>query len=115
MLRGGGALALKSTLAAGAKDDSVSCANSQAFIDQVNAGYETVHRKFEEQFWGTKMALSKGTKLADGTAPEDYSVSALTETKKAMEAFLADEQKLAEARKWLEDPSGTEDQKKVRF
>lgn len=113
MLRGGGALALKSTLAAGAKDDSVSCANSQAFIDQVNAGYETVHRKFEEQFWGTKMALSKGTKLADGTAPEDYSVSALTETKKAMEAFLADEQKLAEARKWLEDPSGTEDQKKT--
>jgi len=113
MLRGGGASTLKASLATG-QETAFDCANSvQAFIDEVNAGYEQVHRKFEEQFWGTKMALSKGTKLADGTAPEEYSVNALTETKKAMESFLADEKKLAEARKWLDDPSASEDQKKT--
>ena len=31
--------------------------DAQSFIDEVNAEYEARHRDFEEQFWGTKMAL----------------------------------------------------------
>jgi len=57
------------------------------FIDEVNSQYEVLHRDFEQQFWGTKMALSG-----------DYSVSKLTETKEKMEAFLADADKLKRTR-----------------
>jgi len=32
--------------------------HDQEFIDQVNSGYEVVHKAFEAQFWGTKMVLS---------------------------------------------------------
>ena len=55
-----------------------------SFINSVNTDYEALHKSFEEQFWGTKMALSD----------ERYSVPELTRTKGEMEAFLADEQKL---------------------
>ena len=60
-----------------------------------------VHTKFEEQFWGTKMALKDGTLLSSGTAPPNYSVSALTETKQRMEDFLADPKKLERTRELL--------------
>ena len=61
------------------------------FIDSTNAGYEKLHLAYELQFWGTKMALS---------GPE-YSTDELTRTKGEMEAFLADESKLAKTRDLL--------------
>ena len=62
-----------------------------SFINSVNTEYEALHKSFEEQFWGTKMALSD----------ERYSVPELTRTKGEMEAFLADEQKLKMTREHL--------------
>jgi hypothetical protein len=64
---------------------------ARTFINEVNTRYETLHRAFEEQFWGTKMAL----------AADKYSVSELTRTKEEMEAFLADEAKLSRSRELL--------------
>jgi len=61
------------------------------FIDSTNASYESLHRAFELQFWGTKMAL----------AGPQYSTDELTRTKGEMEAFLADESKLAQTRDFL--------------
>ena len=49
-----------------------------SFINDVNTKYEALHRDFEEQFWGTKMALSD----------EKFSVAELTRTKGEMEASL---------------------------
>ena len=39
---------------------SVAAEQVQSFINTVNTGYESVHKRFEEQFWGTKMALPDG-------------------------------------------------------
>lgn len=86
---------------------------AQDFIDYVNVEYEKVHRTFEEQFWGTKMGLPNGTPLADGRKPEEYSVEELTRTKQEMENFLADEKKLEQSRKWLQDGSLSSEQAKV--
>jgi oligoendopeptidase F len=61
------------------------------FIDSTNTNYERLHRAFEYQFWGMKMALSSPT----------YSTDELTRTKGEMEAFLADESKLAKTRELL--------------
>jgi hypothetical protein len=61
------------------------------FIDATNAQYERLHRAFELQFWGTKMALSGS----------EYSTSELARTKGAMEDFLADESRLAKTREFL--------------
>ena len=72
-----------------------------------------VHRKFEEQFWGTKMALSNGTPLSSGTAPAEYSVAALTETKRLMEDFLADPKKLERTRELLKASDLSPEQRKV--
>ena len=62
----------------------------QTFIDETNAEYERVHVLFEEQFWGTKMALQAGT----------YSTALLSATKEAMESFLGDEENLAKATRY---------------
>jgi oligoendopeptidase F len=61
------------------------------FIDSTNTNYKRLHRAFEYQFWGTKMALSSPT----------YSTEELTRTKGEMEAFLADKSKLAKTRELL--------------
>ena len=37
---------------------TAAAADAQLFIDGVNVEYENLHRAFEAQFWGTKMALS---------------------------------------------------------
>ena len=66
-----------------------------SFINSVNTDYEALHKSFEEQFWGTKMALSD----------ERFSVPELTRTKGEMEAFLADEQKLKTTREHLANTS----------
>jgi hypothetical protein len=65
---------------------------AQAFVNTVNTEYEELHRAFEMQFWGTKMALSG----------DSYSVPELTRTKGEMEGFLADEEKLQKVRELLQ-------------
>jgi hypothetical protein len=72
---------------------AASAANTDVanFIDATNAQYERLHRSFELQFWGTKMALSSS----------EYSTAELTRTKCEMEEFLADESKLAKTREFL--------------
>jgi len=71
-------------------------AEIQQFIDETNAEYERVHRAFENQFWGTKMALKKG----------DFSTEQLGSTKEAMEAFLRDADRLARAKAYAADARG---------
>ncbi len=38
-------------------------AAAQAFVDEFNQSYESKHLAFEQQFWGTKMALSDTSDL----------------------------------------------------
>eukprot|EP00400_MALV-I_sp_L67-5_P001204 gene1203-727_t len=74
----------------------------QAFIDAYNAEYEKVHVAYEDQFWGTKMALSG-----------DYSTDLLTSTKASMEDFLKSQDRLDATKKMLEKDNLTDEQKKV--
>jgi oligoendopeptidase F len=53
----------------------------RAFVQQFNEAYAMKHSAFEEQFWGTKMALSHGG---------PYNSDLLTQTKTALEDFLSD-------------------------
>jgi len=99
-----GAAFLTQSRAASASPSAATCkmaSSIKEFIDTTNEGYEKVHRSFEEQFWGTKMALSNGTPLADGNCPATYSIDELTRTKMEMEAFLADSGKLEKTREFL--------------
>lgn len=73
------------------------------FIDSTNASYERLHRDFELQFWGTKMALSGAS----------YSTAELMRTKGEMEAFLADEAKLKKTRELLESVPADSDHAKT--
>jgi oligoendopeptidase F len=118
-LAGAAFLLPKARSAHGAAISSTSCkmtAGLKDFIDQTNSQYEKVHRSFEEQFWGTKMALSDGTVLADGKGPSKYSVDELTRTKMEMEAFLADPAKLEKTREFLKaDGLGEEELKTLKI
>jgi hypothetical protein len=60
-----------------------STSTAQAFVDRFNADYETKHEAFEQQFWGTKMALAN-------TDETTYSAENLTKTKTEMENLLSD-------------------------
>lgn len=103
------------------------------FIETINTEYEKVHKSFELQFWGTKMALGG----------EAYSVPELTRTKAEMEvvrlrlthtgahashaslmrvgrarvsppqAFLASKEKLAQTREYLASSDLTDDERKT--
>lgn len=75
----------------------------QAFINETNAEYERVHKAFEDQFWGTKMALSG----------DCFSAEKLSSTKDEMEAFLADQKRYDLVQKWVGSGIGTEEQKKT--
>ena len=86
---------------------------AQAFIDGVNEQYELLHTEFEAQFWGTKMGLTAAHVPLSGGATATYSVSELTRTKQALEAFLGDESKLKRARALLEAPDLGDDHKKT--
>jgi hypothetical protein len=77
--------------------------SAQSWLDGVNTEYEKLHREFELQFWGTKMALSDAK----------YSVTELTRTKGEMEAFLADQEKLTKAREYLAEEELSEEQRKT--
>ena len=73
------------------------------FIETINTEYEKVHKSFELQFWGTKMALGG----------EAYSVPELTRTKAEMEAFLASKEKLAQTREYLASSDLTDEERKT--
>lgn len=75
-------------------------ASLQAFIDEVNSEYEKVHFEFEEQFWGTKMALKD----------PKFSAAHLSETKGKMEAFLSEPSRLEATKKWLASGVASEEQ-----
>eukprot|EP00521_Asterionellopsis_glacialis_P016612 CAMPEP_0195294444 /NCGR_PEP_ID=MMETSP0707-20130614/15012_1 /TAXON_ID=33640 /ORGANISM="Asterionellopsis glacialis, Strain CCMP134" /LENGTH=649 /DNA_ID=CAMNT_0040355425 /DNA_START=84 /DNA_END=2033 /DNA_ORIENTATION=- len=64
---------------------------AQAFVNRFNDAYATKHHAFEEQFWGTKMALAS-------TDEKPFSAELLSKTKQEMESLLADEEKLKEAK-----------------
>lgn len=65
---------------------SAPASDTAAFIAQLNARYEEVHRSFEDNFWATKMNL-KGC-----------STEALSRTKTEYENFLGDAANLAAVR-----------------
>jgi Peptidase family M3 len=56
---------------------------ASAFVNEFNNMYEKKHEAFEQQFWGTKMALKD-------TADVTYSAENLSKTKKDMEDLLSD-------------------------
>lgn len=61
-----------------------------AFIDEFNSKYLSVHKNFEDNFWSTKMNLT-------GASTQD-----LVETKVAMDEFLGSKANLAEVRAKME-------------
>ncbi len=61
---------------------------AQIFVDKFNESYAEKHEVFENQFWGTKMALSNGV----------YSTALLSKSKKEMEDLLSDADVLKEAK-----------------
>lgn len=75
----------------------------QAFLDETNLEYERVHKTFEDQFWGTKMALTGGT----------FSSEKLSSSKDDMEAFLRDQERHQKVQEYLAKGEGTEEQKKT--
>jgi len=74
----------------------------QGFIDKANAEYESVHKAFEDQFWGTKMDL-------EGT----FNTELLTSTKNDMEAWLRSRERLDETRSFLKEADISAEQRKV--
>jgi len=74
----------------------------QTFIDKTNVEYDRLHKAFEDQFWGTKMALSG-----------PFSTECLTRTKNEMEGFLQDQGRHKQVKEWMSSGKGSEDQKKV--
>ena len=82
---------------------------AQSFVDDFNLRYAAKHEAFENQFWGTKMALAS-------TAKTPYSTDLLSRTKKEMEDLLSNPEMLGKAkshRKTLADQPDHEDLKKV--
>lgn len=67
------------------------CHSTQAFVDKFNESYAEKHKAFENQFWGTKMAL----KSTDATP---YSTDLLSSTKKEMEDLLSNQKVLDDAK-----------------
>jgi len=79
-------------------------AAAQAFVNGFNNDYAAKHERFEEQFWGTKMNLQ------NGEVP--YNSDALSKTKADMEAMLADDKTLREARGHLKAIENASDEVK---
>eukprot|EP00930_Biecheleria_cincta_P055071 TRINITY_DN41440_c0_g1_i1.p1 TRINITY_DN41440_c0_g1~~TRINITY_DN41440_c0_g1_i1.p1 ORF type:complete len:635 (-),score=127.93 TRINITY_DN41440_c0_g1_i1:9-1892(-) len=75
----------------------------QLFIDETNLEYERVHKAFEDQFWGTKMAL----------AGELYSSSKLSTTKGEMEAFLRNQDRHKKVQELLATATCSEAQRHI--
>jgi hypothetical protein len=66
-------------------------AAAQTFVDNFNKSYAEKHEMFENQFWGTKMALTSSEETP-------YSTDLLSKTKKEMEDLLSDAEVLKEAK-----------------
>merc|ERR1719478_186466 len=79
--------------------------SASEFINDINTKYEGLHRSFEEQFWGTKMALKDAK----------YSTEELGRTKSEMEAFLADEEKLKLTREYLKGGVSGDEEKTLKM
>ena len=75
----------------------------QTFIDDVNDSYFSLHRAYEEQFWGTKMGLSSGA----------FSTSLLSSTKEKMEEFLRSPKLKVETEAFLVSGEATAEQEKI--
>ena len=82
---------------------SASISKAQAFVDNFNQSYEEKHIAFENQFWGTKMALSS-------TDQDSYSTELLSKTKADMEDLLSNPEVLKEARDHIEALKQTQTQ-----
>eukprot|EP01065_Artemidia_motanka_P006153 TRINITY_DN13013_c0_g1_i1.p1 TRINITY_DN13013_c0_g1~~TRINITY_DN13013_c0_g1_i1.p1 ORF type:complete len:663 (+),score=219.50 TRINITY_DN13013_c0_g1_i1:126-1991(+) len=74
-------------------------ADVQKFIDAHNAKYDALHKKFEDNFWATRMDLK-------GNSGDE-----LTRTKAEYEAFLRDKENLAAVRAQM--GAASPDQKRV--
>lgn len=72
---------------------STSLEDAKAFCESFNADYETKHKAFEEQFWGTKMALKDPS----------FNAENLSKTKKEMEDLLSDPDALTKAEAFRKD------------
>jgi oligoendopeptidase F len=75
-------------------------APARTFVQQFNEAYALKHLAFEEQFWGTKMALSNGG---------PYSPELLTQTKTALEDFLSDSTIIQQAQIYRKELEKSED------
>jgi oligoendopeptidase F len=68
-------------------------ADARAFVDDFNERYAQKHEAFENQFWGTKMALKQG----------EFSTELLNQTKKDLEDLLSDPEILLKAKSLRKD------------
>jgi hypothetical protein len=71
--------------------------DAKAFVNAFNADYESKHARFEDQFWGTKMALSD----------PKFSAENLSTTKKEKEDLLSDYATLEKAKQLRKSLEGT--------
>jgi predicted house-cleaning noncanonical NTP pyrophosphatase (MazG superfamily) len=71
--------------------EEAATAEAQAFVDNFNKTYADKHELFEDQFWGTKMALSSTDEI-------QYSTELLAKTKTEMEDLLSDPLMLQQAK-----------------
>jgi len=69
----------------------ISTSAAKEFVKRFNEAYATKHEEFENQFWGTKMALAS-------TKSVTYSSDNLFQTKKDMEDLLSNPEVLEEAK-----------------
>lgn len=70
---------------------SSTVSRAKAFVNNFNDAYESKHHAFEEQFWGTKMALKS-------TEDRPFNGELLSKTKQEMEDLLSDVDAMNEAR-----------------
>jgi hypothetical protein len=79
------------TIMSTSSTDDDAHAKAQIFVNTFNKNYAEKHEEFENQFWGTKMALSS-------TDDVTYSTDLLSKTKKDMEDLLSNPDLLNEAK-----------------
>jgi len=81
-------------------------AAAQAFVNRFNEEYAAKHHAFEEQFWGTKMALADRGDV-------QFNADNLSSTKKEMEDLLGDPATLSKARDFRDKIDAPEDLRKT--
>ena len=86
-------MSASATTSAGTPGAAAAAAAAQAFVNRFNEDYAVKHHAFEEQFWGTKMALADRPHV-------QFNADNLSSTKKDMEDLLGDPQILTQARNY---------------